>query len=54
MTPFRRLLLCALTLFLAACSQAHPDLADSEPIKPDLDPWERVGSTMAKKQAAVR
>lgn len=56
MTSVRRLLLCALAAtVLAACSQnAAPDLADADPIKPDQDPWERIGANMAKKQAAAR
>ena len=49
-----RLLLCAFALSLTACTKAQPDLADAEPIRPDQDPWERVGTTMAKKQAAAQ
>jgi hypothetical protein len=46
---------CALAALLSACAQqTQPDIADTEPIKPDQDPWERVGTTMAKKQAATR
>lgn len=54
MKPPFRLLLCVLALSLSACTKAQPDLADAEPIKPDQDPWERVGSTLAKKQAAAQ
>jgi len=56
MTSLRHLLLCVFAAAaLCACSQnAAPDLADADPIKPDQDPWERVGANMAKKQAAAR
>lgn len=53
MTPLRRLLLCLLVLSLAACTKAEPDPSDSEPVRLDQDPWERVGATIAKKPVAA-
>ncbi len=49
MTQFRRLLACLLVSSLAACTKAELDPADSEPVRLDQDPWERVGATIAKK-----
>lgn len=52
MPPLRRLMLaCLLSIFGGCAAQVPPD---TDPIRPDQDPWERVGSSLARKQAATR
>lgn len=49
--PACRVVMFFVLAVLAGCAQAP---ADSDPIRADQDPWERVGTTIAKKQSVAR
>lgn len=46
MTTASRLILILLAVILTGCAEAPPD---HEAIRTDQDPWERVGTVIAKK-----